>query len=488
MIKQLKRVIMANQFAWATSALMLCIFCFLWGLIKDEINKNLLRSAEKGLIDHAEKISEQLDLFHTNLQQKTNQQSDIFIRQFPNKMHIDGESSDLIENHNSPALIYDEKVVNNDFDKPDLFTRLTGGSATIFMRIGDDFIRVSTSLRTESGNRALGTYLGKKHPGYNKLIKGDEYNGPAVLFGRYHMTKYVPLKDEFGNVIGVLYVGFDYTERFNALKQSLLELRVDDNQTTYFPHQQRVTTQFISNYTKEGESSDKPIATLLQALALNDKIAHFQIKDPNDKIINKMLVLSKAKKWDWGAVLVIRSWLKPSPLIITLIEYLLLFSFSIYLNYVAFYFKNSFFFQHLSPFFPYQKKQKETEVFNNNHITKIVNVMEQEKLYRIESYTISDLSKHVHLQDYKVRKIIKKGLGYRNFNDFLNHYRITEAAEKLSSPNYIGTPILTIAMECGYKAISSFNKAFKETYKVTPTEFRRKVMKNTNENQSLRND
>jgi len=121
------------------------------------------------------------------------------------------------------------------------------------------------------------------------------------------------------------------------------------------------------------------------------------------------------------------------------------------------------------------EKSSDIELFNQKHIDGIIKAMEEEKLYLQESYTITDLSKHLLLQEYKVRKIINSKLNYRNFNDFLNFYRIKEATEKLSSSEFIGIPVVSIAMESGFKAISSFNKCFREKHGVTPREYRKQV-------------
>lgn len=113
--------------------------------------------------------------------------------------------------------------------------------------------------------------------------------------------------------------------------------------------------------------------------------------------------------------------------------------------------------------------------FNPKHIEAVLNAMLETKLYRKESLTITELANQLTLQEYKIRRIINNKLGYRNFNDFLNFYRIQEAKQMLSSDEYIGVPILTIAMKCGFKAISSFNRAFKELEGITPTAFRKGI-------------
>jgi AraC-like DNA-binding protein len=63
-------------------------------------------------------------------------------------------------------------------------------------------------------------------------------------------------------------------------------------------------------------------------------------------------------------------------------------------------------------------------------------------------------------------------LEYRNFNDFLNRYRIDDATARLRDPNSARTPVLTIAMDAGYRSMTTFNKAFKTRHSQTPVEFR----------------
>lgn len=99
--------------------------------------------------------------------------------------------------------------------------------------------------------------------------------------------------------------------------------------------------------------------------------------------------------------------------------------------------------------------------------------MEQEKLYHEEGLTISMLAKRLAVQEYRLRRLINQHLGYRNFNAFLNHYRIKEARSQLADIALARIPVLTIAMDLGYRSLSPFNKAFKEITGVTPTEYRR---------------
>ena len=100
---------------------------------------------------------------------------------------------------------------------------------------------------------------------------------------------------------------------------------------------------------------------------------------------------------------------------------------------------------------------------------RIVEVMEEEKLYREEKYTITQFASHLAIPEHRLRNIINKQMKHRNFNQFLNGFRITEAAQSLASSE---TPISSIAYEVGFSTLSVFNRAFKEKTGTTPKEYR----------------
>jgi AraC-like DNA-binding protein len=96
-----------------------------------------------------------------------------------------------------------------------------------------------------------------------------------------------------------------------------------------------------------------------------------------------------------------------------------------------------------------------------------------ERLYAREALTIAELATLLGTQEHVLRRVINQGLGFRNFNDFLHTHRLKEAAERLGDPQRRRIPVLTIALEVGYGSIGPFNRAFKERFGLTPTEYRR---------------
>lgn len=106
---------------------------------------------------------------------------------------------------------------------------------------------------------------------------------------------------------------------------------------------------------------------------------------------------------------------------------------------------------------------------NDPLIVAIIESMEVDRLYLKGKLSVNDLANHVSSQEYLVRRAINYHLGYRNFSEFINHYRVSEAAHRLKNTN---EPVSNVGLNVGYTSLSAFHKAFKETYFVTPKEYR----------------
>ena len=100
-------------------------------------------------------------------------------------------------------------------------------------------------------------------------------------------------------------------------------------------------------------------------------------------------------------------------------------------------------------------------------------LMEEERIYRREGFGVAALVAALDVPEYRLRRLINQRLGYRNFNVFLNNHRIEEAKAALSDPTQAEVPVITIAMDAGFQSLGPFNRAFKATTGVTPTEYRR---------------
>ena len=93
--------------------------------------------------------------------------------------------------------------------------------------------------------------------------------------------------------------------------------------------------------------------------------------------------------------------------------------------------------------------------------------------YRHTGLTIRELAEQLETREHILRALINKHLGFRNFNEYLNQFRIDEASRRLADPDEAHLPVLTIALDIGYRSLSPFNAAFKRRHEQTPTEYRR---------------
>jgi AraC-like DNA-binding protein len=115
-------------------------------------------------------------------------------------------------------------------------------------------------------------------------------------------------------------------------------------------------------------------------------------------------------------------------------------------------------------------KKQNNKNENQPLLTLLNKLMEEDKFYRIENQSVSNLAGKLKMQEYKLRRLINQQMGYRNFNDFINHYRIEEARILLKTTDM---QILNISMEVGYGSIASFNRIFKNLTNITPSQYRK---------------
>ncbi len=93
--------------------------------------------------------------------------------------------------------------------------------------------------------------------------------------------------------------------------------------------------------------------------------------------------------------------------------------------------------------------------------------------YRETGLTITALAEELKVPEHQLRRLINGHLEFRNFSAFLNSYRIAEAKTQLADPQRARIPVLTIALELGYASLGPFNRAFKASTGLTPTDYRR---------------
>lgn len=119
----------------------------------------------------------------------------------------------------------------------------------------------------------------------------------------------------------------------------------------------------------------------------------------------------------------------------------------------------------------------EAEEASDPLIAELLRRMRDERLYADHDLRVGTLAQLINIPEYKLRKKINQELGYRNFNQFVNHYRIEEAGVKLREDTRV--PVLTVALDVGFRSISSFNSAFQAHFGLSPTKYRVESLPNS---------
>lgn len=197
------------------------------------ISQQLEKRTEDGLSQRVDLLVGTMASYNAALSESTKKITTVFQSCFPAEFSLDPTRSILIEGTKTPLLKHGSVILNGNNSIVDRFTVITEAAGTVFVRSGDDFIRISTSLKKGDGSRAIGTILERNHPAYAGLLQGTGYVGKAELFGKDYMTSYQPVKDSKGYVIAVLFVGLDFSDNLKGLKDKIRTTKIGQSGYIY---------------------------------------------------------------------------------------------------------------------------------------------------------------------------------------------------------------------------------------------------------------
>ncbi|QLE86205.1 methyl-accepting chemotaxis protein [Shewanella sp. Scap07] len=218
----------AKQIGVLSLLLTIVVFSVLGSISYFTAAKVLEEKGISAMHDQMQSTADLIELQYSSLLAIARRNADVLRGMYPGQFRLPDKTVRVLGKP-TPALAHEREQINASKSKVDRYSNITGGTATVFVKDGDDFLRISTSLKKADGKRALGTYLGQKHPGYNALMRGDVYEGYAHLFGKDYMTVYRPITGPEGNVIGILYIGFDITDSLVELRQSMNSLTLEES-------------------------------------------------------------------------------------------------------------------------------------------------------------------------------------------------------------------------------------------------------------------
>lgn len=222
------RLSLTRQTVIMSGLLITVIFSIMIALVHWQSDKSMRAQAEQGLNGQLETIRMTMKAAYDSQIRHVDQFDKILKSHFRCEFSVDAQNIVKVNQLETPRLNCGDAEISLNHERVDRFTSETGMNAAVFVRAGEKFIRVSTSTKKENGERAVGTVADKNHAAYANVMAGKEYTGLAFNVGRYAMTKYSPLKNKQGEVIGMLGFGISMVEPINSLKNDLKKIKIGE--------------------------------------------------------------------------------------------------------------------------------------------------------------------------------------------------------------------------------------------------------------------
>ncbi|MDN2675688.1 methyl-accepting chemotaxis protein [Janthinobacterium sp. SUN033] len=292
-----------------TFALVSLILASLTALTSIRTSNALEQRAEAAVTSELNSVMTTTEVFHTAMVNEAASFARLFAAEFPGPFSIDTGAMVAVAGKATPALANGNRVLNLDTSLVDRYTAQTGVIATIFAANGDEFVRISTSLKKQDGERAVGTQLDHNHPSYAPLRAGQRFVGMATLFGKQYITQYDPVRDAGGKVVGVLFIGLDISKNLAMLKEKIRQVKIGQTGYIYI-----VDTAPGANYghlvlhpNSEGKSALEFKASdgrlfIQEMLAQKDGAMRYTWTAPGETSASareKQLFYRQFKDWQW---------------------------------------------------------------------------------------------------------------------------------------------------------------------------------------------
>ncbi|EMN1925859.1 Cache 3/Cache 2 fusion domain-containing protein [Burkholderia ambifaria] len=303
-LTQLGRVSVGARLAALACALVALLFTVFAWTLAHFAGQQLAEEAHLRIVDKEQSIRAMVDLFDKALTAEANRSMSLFASFLPADFSLDPARTVDIGGVPAPTLFAGGQPLDLDYAIPDQFLKKSGAIATIFARDGDDFVRITTSLKKQDGARAVGTRLDRAGPAYAPLVAGRSYTGLAKLFGRPYITQYKPVTDATGRVIGALFVGLDIGTELKLVEDGIRSLKIGDNGYYFVLDASQGPSRgtFVVHPDAAGQPADDKRAPYAQMLAAGEGRLAYTSTDPaahDSGPTAKFVSFTTIPQWQW---------------------------------------------------------------------------------------------------------------------------------------------------------------------------------------------
>lgn len=108
-------------------------------------------------------------------------------------------------------------------------------------------------------------------------------------------------------------------------------------------------------------------------------------------------------------------------------------------------------------------------------IASLKKAMADDKLFLNPNLNLNILSEHTSIPQKTISFVLNQNLN-KSFSEFVNEYRIEAFKEKILQPETDNLTIAGIAVECGFSSQATFQRIFKQSTGISPSEFRKSAL------------
>jgi len=265
------------------------------------INKSIVRDLETNLQIQVGNYLQTAEVYDDSLRDSSLKLMSVFEKSFRN-LRKKGDRKEKVNGVESPGLYDGFARVNGDVHPVDRLTDMTGAAAAVFVTDGDDYVRITSSLKDEAGTRIMSDKIDINSQKYKALQNKEKYMTLETIGGKSYLSVYSPIvsKDE---IVGALYIGYDFTVGLETLKKKLKKVKIG---TTGFIYIMDRTGKLIlhpkltgKDLTKVKDADGKLFAKTI--LKQKNGLIHYN-HIHNGENREKVAAFAHYEKWGWTIV------------------------------------------------------------------------------------------------------------------------------------------------------------------------------------------
>jgi len=266
--------------------------------IISNINKNLIKELESNLQLQVQNYYQTAEIYNDSLEVNSLILMNVFEKSFLN-LRKKGTQTTKINGVETLTLYDGFSRLNKNFDPVDHFTELTGAVSAVYVKDKNEYIRITSSLRNEKKERILLDKIDKNTQNYKNIEKKEKFIGLERIEGKDYMSVYSPIikNDE---IIGALYIGYDFTKGLETLKDKLKEVVIGETGYIYILDEEG---KLLLHKTLEGKNisdlkDENNKSFIKNILKKRNGVIHYEYKE-KDKSATKIVAFANYEKWNW---------------------------------------------------------------------------------------------------------------------------------------------------------------------------------------------